>query len=100
MKYRLTEAAYRDLDNIWLYTFQEWSENQASTYFESITQQIELFSENPQKAKKVQKIKSEIYYFRALSHYVFFKYGNEQIDIIRILHKMMDFPKHLEENGS
>lgn len=98
MKYRLTKVAYRDLDEIWRYTFQEWSESQASKYFESIIEQIELFSEKPEKAKKVQKIKSEIYYFRALSHYVFFKYGNEQIDIIRISHKMMNFPKHLEGN--
>ena len=96
MKYRLTEAAYRDLDDIWLYTFQEWSENQASKYFESIIHQIELFSEKPRQAKKVQKIKSDIYYFQALSHYVFFKYGNEQIDVVRILHKMRDFPKHLD----
>ncbi|MBS7786179.1 type II toxin-antitoxin system RelE/ParE family toxin [Flavobacterium sp. CYK-55] len=96
MKYRITEAAYRDLNDIWFYTFQEWSENQANQYFESIIQQIILFSENPSKAKKLAKVKSEYYYFRALSHYVFFKYGDHQIDIIRILHKMMDFPKHLE----
>lgn len=96
MKYRITEAAYRDLNDIWFYTFQEWSENQASKYFESIIQEIELLSENPNKAKKLKKTKSEIYYFRALSHYIFFKYGDEQIDVIRILHKMMDFPKHLE----
>jgi toxin ParE1/3/4 len=96
MSYRLTEAAYRDLDNIWFYTFEEWSENQATKYFESLIQHIEAFSIKPTKANRVQKIKSDIFYFRALSHYVFFKYGNDQIDIIRILHKMMDFPKHLE----
>ncbi|WP_291134424.1 type II toxin-antitoxin system RelE/ParE family toxin [Flavobacterium sp. UBA7663] len=96
MKYRITESAYQDLNDIWFYTFQEWSENQADKYFESIIQEIELFSENTEKAKKLKKLKSEYYYFRALSHYVFFKYGDDQIDVIRILHKMMDFPKHLE----
>jgi toxin ParE1/3/4 len=96
MKYRITEAAYRDLNDIWLYTFQEWSEIQATKYFESIIEEIALFSENPGKAKKLEMANSEFYYFRTFSHYVFFKYGDEKIDIIRILHKMMDFPKHLK----
>ena len=96
MKYRITEAAYNDLDEIWFYTFQEWSEDQANRYFELIIQEIENFSEQPQKAKRFSKLNSEYYFFRVLSHYVFFKYGDEKIDIIRILHKMMDFPKHLD----
>ena len=96
MKYRITESAYIDLDNIWLYTFEKWSENQANKYFESIIQEIELMSENPQKAKEMSQVKSNYFYFRALSHYVFFKYGNDKIEIIRILHKMMDFSQHLE----
>jgi plasmid stabilization system protein ParE len=53
-------------------------------------------SENPEKAKKMSKVKSNYFYFRALSHYVFFKYGDEKIEIIRVLHKMMDFSQHLE----
>jgi toxin ParE1/3/4 len=96
MKYKITEAAYRDLDDIWFYTFQKWSENQANKYFESIIQEIEIISVNPEKAKRMSKVKSDFFYFRTLSHYVFFKYGDDKIEIIRILHKMMDFSKHLE----
>jgi toxin ParE1/3/4 len=96
MNYKITEAAYRDLDDIWFYTFQKWSENQANKYFESIIQEIEIISVNPEKAKRMSKVKSDFFYFRTLSHYVFFKYGDDQIEIIRILHKMMDFSKHLE----
>jgi len=96
MNYKITEAAYRDLDDIWFYTFEKWSENQANIYFESIIQEIELMSEKPEKAKQMSKIKFNFFYFRALSHYVFFKYGDDKIEIIRILHKMMDFSKHLD----
>ena len=53
MKYRITEAAYKDLNDIWLYTFQKWLENQASKYLESIIQEIEFISENLDKAKKM-----------------------------------------------
>jgi toxin ParE1/3/4 len=96
MKYRISESAYQDLNDIWFYTFSEWSEIKADKYFNSIIQEIELFSEKPEKAKPLKNFKSKYYYFRVLSHYVFFKFENGQIDVIRILHKMMDFPKHLE----
>ena len=96
MKYIITEAAYRDLDEIWFYTFQKWSESRADSYFEMIIHEIEIISEGPEHAKKISKIKDQYYYFRASSHYVFFKHGDKRIEIIRILHKMMDFSQHLE----
>jgi len=96
MNFKITQAAYHDLDDIWFYTFENWSENQANKYFESIIQEIELMCENPKKAKKMSKIKSDFFYFRTLSHYVFFKFGDDEIEIIRILHKRMDFSKHLD----
>jgi toxin ParE1/3/4 len=96
MKYKITEAAYRDLDEIWLYTFQKWSEKQADTYFDLIIQEIEILSNNQSQAKRVPIITKNYYYSRALSHYLFFKYGDNCIQIVRILHKMRDFAKHLE----
>jgi len=96
MNYKITQAAYRDLDDIWFYTFEKWSENQADKYFESIIQEIESIGENPGKAKKMTKIKPDFFYFRTFSHDVFFKFGDDEIEIIRILHKMVDFSKHLE----
>lgn len=96
MRYNITQAAYNDLNDIWFYTFQKWSENQADKYFEAIIQEIEITSNNPKNAKKVPKIINDYYYFRALSHYVFFKYEDDKIEVLRILHKMMDFSKHLE----
>ncbi len=96
MKFIITEAAYSDLDDIWFYTFQKWSENQANKYFETIIREIELISQNPQQGKRMTKIKSDFFYFRSLSHYIFYKQDDESIQIIRILHKMMDFSKHLD----
>ncbi len=44
MKYRISEAAYEDLNDIWFYTFQKWSEKQASKYFEDLITEIESLS--------------------------------------------------------
>ncbi|RZJ70481.1 type II toxin-antitoxin system RelE/ParE family toxin [Flavobacterium sp.] len=96
MKYRITEAAYNDLSDIYFYTTEKWSEEQASKYFESIIAEIELFSEHPENAKQMSKVRIDFFYFRALLHYVFFKKNDDTIEVVRILHKMMDFSNHLE----
>ena len=96
MKYRISESAYDDLNDIWFYTFQKWSEKQASKYFEDLIAEIELISLNPEKGKKMPKIRIDFFYFRALSHYVFYKRSENGIEVVRVLHKMMDFSKHLE----
>ncbi|MFY7987290.1 MAG: type II toxin-antitoxin system RelE/ParE family toxin [Flavobacterium sp.] len=96
MKYRITESAYHDLSDIYFYTLQKWSEDQAIKYFDSIIQEIELLSQAPEKAKRIPQVGQDFFCFKALSHYVFFKKNNDTVEIIRILHKIMDFPKHLE----
>ncbi|WP_447971194.1 type II toxin-antitoxin system RelE/ParE family toxin [Nitrospira sp. M1] len=46
---RKTALAKSDLEDIWLYSFQEWGEPQADTYHDHLTQVIEqLLSGSPQ----------------------------------------------------
>ena len=96
MKYQISEAAYNDLNNIWFYTFEKWSENQANAYFESLIEHIEIISNNPKAGKNLPKIRKDFFCERALSHYIFFKKEKDIIVVIRILHKMMEFSQHLE----
>ena len=40
MKFILSNEAENDLENIWFYTFQTWSINQADEYLNRIVSQI------------------------------------------------------------
>lgn len=45
-KYKLTNLAVRDLSNIWNYTFDNWSEEQADTYHEQLISAFESIAVN------------------------------------------------------
>jgi toxin ParE1/3/4 len=46
-KYRFTNEAVNDLEEIWSYTKQKWSLEQADRYYNLIIDEIEFISSNP-----------------------------------------------------
>jgi len=47
MDYKISKEAQSDLENIWLYTFETWSVEQADRYYNQILDEIEYLAENP-----------------------------------------------------
>ena len=47
MNYRFSKLAIKDLNDIWLYTFQNWSKIQADRYYSLIIEEVEFIAKNP-----------------------------------------------------
>ncbi len=62
-RYTLRQLAQNDLEEIWLYTMQEWGIAQADKYFSALISRFEWLSENPQIGKRRDDIKSGYYSF-------------------------------------
>jgi toxin ParE1/3/4 len=45
MRFVISKEAKIDLENIWLYTFENWSQAQADRYVNLIFEEIELISD-------------------------------------------------------
>ena len=56
MNYKISKQAEIDFENIWLYTFEEWSIDQADYYFDLIMDEIEYISKNPKSGKDYNEI--------------------------------------------
>lgn len=99
MKYRISKEAYNDLEKIWLYTFEIWSNEQADYYFDLIMNEIEYLSKNPKSGKDYNDIRKGYFRSRVKSHFIFYRINikNEEIEIIRILHQQMDISSRLDE---
>jgi toxin ParE1/3/4 len=99
MKYRISKEALNDLENIWLYTFETWSTEQANHYFDLLMDEIEYLSENPKSGKDYNEIRKGYFRSRVKSHFIFYKINlkNKAIEIIRILHQHMDISSRLDE---
>jgi len=99
MKYKISIEAQNDIENIWLYTFETWSLEQADRYYDLIFDEIEFISKNPKSGKDYNDIRKGYYRSKVKSHYIFYKINQkeEEIEIVRILHQLMDIESRLYE---
>ena len=91
------ESAIGDLEEIWLYTFQTWSLEQANRYHSLIYKEIEFLAGKPVSGKEFNHIRKGYRSAKVKSHLIFYRYSSSEIEIIRILHESMDIPNRLNE---
>jgi toxin ParE1/3/4 len=90
-KYRFTNEAVKDLEEIWSYTKQKWSLEQADRYYNLVIDEIEFIASNPLLGRSIDFIKEGFRSTKVKSHVVFYKQQeDETILVIRILHQRMD----------
>jgi len=99
MNYKISKQAEIDLENIWLYTFEEWSVEQADYYYDLIMDEIEYISINPKSGKDYNDVRKGYFRSRVKSHFIFYKINlkEEKVEIIRGLHQQMDIESHINE---
>jgi toxin ParE1/3/4 len=94
-KYRISKSAIKDLDGIWEYTFFNWSREQADRYHNQIINEIEFISQSSSFGKPIDHIKQGYLVTYVKSHMILFMRNEGIVEIIRILHQMMDIESNL-----
>ena len=96
--YRLTPQAERDLEEIWFYTFENWSAEQADRYHNQIMAAIERLAGGGREGRPIDDIRPSYRRLAVASHVLFYRIADTgQIDVIRILHQRMDAASHLPD---
>lgn len=97
-KYIISEKALEDINNIWIYTAENWSVEQANRYYNQIIDEIEYIVDNFDMARDFGKIRKSYRYSKVKSHLIFFKKDKtNEIEVIRVLHERMDIENRLAE---
>lgn len=92
------QAAIDDLNNIWNFTFEKWSENQADKYYAAIKFACKEIGENPDLGKEDTGISQNLLGLKSGKHIIFYHLvSNNEIEVIRILHERMDLKNRLIE---
>ena len=87
-----SKKSVEDLSNIWRYTAKKWSIKQADKYYNILISFFKNIATNPfLYGMKYDEIIDELFGTIIKEHIVFYKINNNEIIIIRILHKRMDF---------
>lgn len=96
-KYRISEQAINDLNDIWIYTLHKWSKEQADRYYNLIIEEIEFIAHNFMIGKSVEQTRKNYRVTKVKSHLIFYrKADNELVEIVRILNQRMEIKKHLK----
>lgn len=94
--YRIRKKALEDLDNIWLYTEENWSITQADRYYNLLVSEIEYIALNPESGRDIGHIRIGYRYSQVKSHIIFYRITTDHtVEIVRILHQRMDIKRHL-----
>ena len=94
-EYRLTPLARSDLVEIWAYTCETWSPDQADRYHGQIITALESFVQNPDHGRDMNHVRPDYRRGTVGSHFIFYKKTAYGIEVIRILHQQRDIPRHL-----
>ncbi|MEQ9426509.1 MAG: type II toxin-antitoxin system RelE/ParE family toxin [Cyclobacteriaceae bacterium] len=92
------QKAIDDLNNIWDYTFENWSENQADKYYAAIKLTCKAIGENLDVGKVYSGVSQNLRGIKCEKHIIFYhQVADGNIEIIRILHERMDLKNRLIE---
>ena len=87
--------AYADLEGIWLYTHEQWGEEQADRYVRRLNKQIMALATSPECGKSAEAIRAGYYSIQVGRHLVFYTFTDTIVSVRRVLHDQMDVERHL-----
>jgi toxin ParE1/3/4 len=98
MRFLISKKANQDIEDIWLYTYENWSLEQADRYYNLILDEIEFIADNFESGKAVDHIKKGYRTSRVKSHIIFYrKSGKNIVEIVRVFHQKMDIENRIHE---
>ncbi|MFY9241548.1 MAG: type II toxin-antitoxin system RelE/ParE family toxin [Polaribacter sp.] len=94
--YKLSTAATKDIIGIYKFGIKTFGSNQAKSYVNSLERFIKELASRNELARDASIFARNLKYYRYKSHVIFYVFdASEEIFIIRILGKRMDFIQHL-----
>ena len=93
----ISKKAVSDLEEIWLYTGEKWSKEQADRYYNLIFDEINYICKNVSAGKSIEHVRKGYRASKVKSHLIFYKIVNDTVEIIRILHERMDIENRLND---
>jgi toxin ParE1/3/4 len=97
MDYEIRKRATADLESIWLFTQDLWSEAQADRYLDLIFDELEYLTKFPNAGKDYGHLRKGYRCSKVKSHLIFYRINkeNDLIEIMCILHEHMDIESSL-----
>ena len=93
--FRIKPQAEKDLENIYDYSYQEFGSARADQYIRDLNTAFHKLADNPNLGSDYKHVRPELRAYSVVSHVVFFKPSVYGAIILRVLHKSMDYERHV-----
>jgi len=94
-RFRISELAQSDLENITRYTRDQWGRDQRDRYMLAMETQFEVLAQNPRLAAERVDYDPPVRIYKYEKHLIVYAINDGGILIIRVLHQSMDVAAHL-----
>lgn len=91
----VTPRARADLSEIYDYTVYAWGLDQADAYNRLIEAAFEDIAKRPLLGRRVRGRGDDIRKRLCRSHVIYYRLSGDGVEIVRVLHQMMDPDRHL-----
>lgn len=92
---RLSKLALGDLDSIYSHTSHQWGREQADRYLDDIWDTFEKITEAPERWRPRDKLYPGCRICFTGRHAILYRIRDGRVEIARVLHDAMDFPRHI-----
>jgi toxin ParE1/3/4 len=99
MKLELTRAALEDLRSIRSYTLSRWGPEQEEQYLDRIWDRLQEIAAEPGRFRFRQDLFPGCQIAAEGRHVILFRLRGKTLQVVRVLHGAMDFPRHLEDEA-
>ena len=99
-RYVLSDLADADLQGIYEWTYDHWGEAQLHSYRAAINTALDAIANEPFLSKSTLRddLALGCRVVRVEHHYIVYRIGAGQIEVGRVLHKRMDFQRHIADD--
>ncbi len=92
---QLRPRALHDLEDIYRYSLEQWGVARAETYLSEINRAFESLANHHQLGRDYSRVSTNLHAYNIAAHVIFYTPSTNGILVIRVLHKSMDYVRHL-----
>jgi toxin ParE1/3/4 len=97
--YRIARVARDDLDEIWLYSAEQWSNEQADQYLDGFYDAFELLTRYPEIAREWRETDPPVRLLPHRSHLIVYRTEQAVVVVVRVVHLRSDWLRLLQSDA-
>jgi toxin ParE1/3/4 len=94
-KFYVRKTADKDLEVIFIYSVENFGMKRAEEYIYDIIAAFQNLADNFKQGRDCSHVRPNLYAWNVVSHVIFYKPTKDGVSIYRVLHKSMDYKKHM-----